>query len=38
MNNKSFIMAVLLVFIVILSASAVSAEDATLQGTDDAQQ
>ncbi|MBQ9161103.1 MAG: right-handed parallel beta-helix repeat-containing protein [Methanobrevibacter sp.] len=36
MNNKSFIMAVLLVFIVILSASAVSAEDATLQGTDDA--
>ena len=36
MNNKSFIMAVLLVFIVILSASAVSAEDASLQGTDDA--
>ncbi|WP_407412777.1 right-handed parallel beta-helix repeat-containing protein [Methanobrevibacter sp.] len=36
MNKKSLIIAALLVFIVILSVSSVSAEDTTLQGTNDA--
>ncbi len=36
MNKKSLILAVLLVFVVTLSASSVSAEDASLQLTDDA--